>query len=68
MYFERWGLLAPPPGKASLPKDLPAQLFPQEYSSTRAEGVQHLAYGRSGVQETMKINHKHIGLFLTLQS
>jgi hypothetical protein len=34
MYFERWGLLAPPPGKASFLKNLPALLFPQRHYST----------------------------------
>src|SRR2546421_10902944 len=33
MYFKRWGLLAPPPRKVSLLKDLPTLLFLREYYS-----------------------------------
>jgi len=29
MYFERWGLLAPPPEKASFQKNITALLFPR---------------------------------------
>jgi hypothetical protein len=57
MYFKRWGLLAPPPGKVSLPKNLPAPLFPCWYYSTTIRGVQHAAFGRAGVQETVPLFH-----------
>jgi len=52
MYFERWGLLAPPPEKASFEKDLPALLSPQRYYNTTTRGVPAQAFRRSGVQET----------------
>jgi len=53
MYFERWGLLAPPPEKASFPKDLPTLLFPQGYYTSPIASVQLAACWRAGVQETV---------------
>jgi hypothetical protein len=52
MYFERWGLLTPPPGKASVPKNLFAQLSPQGYYTPEMTSVQLAAFWRAGVQET----------------
>jgi len=53
MYFKRWGLLAPPPEKASFPKNLLALLFLQEYYTSPITSVQHAAFWRAGVQETV---------------
>jgi hypothetical protein len=53
MYFKRWGLLAPPPGKVSFLKNILALLSPHGYYSTTVRGVQHAAYRRAGVQEAI---------------
>jgi hypothetical protein len=52
MYFERWGLLAPPPGKASFEKDLLALLSLRQYYTSPIASVQHAAFRHAGVQET----------------
>jgi hypothetical protein len=52
MYFERWGLLAPPPGKASVPKTILLCFSRQRYYTLLIASVQHAACRRAGVQET----------------
>jgi hypothetical protein len=57
MYFERWGLLASPPGKVSFLKNILALLFPHGYYTSPIASVQHAAYWRAGVQETVPLSN-----------
>ena len=56
MYFERWGLLAPPPGKVNSPKNRPALLFPQGYYSTMRRENTTSGVRRAGVQACKKLS------------
>jgi len=56
MYFERWGLLAPPPGKASLPKILLAQLFLYEYYAPSDQEVTNSGVRCAGVLACKKLS------------
>jgi hypothetical protein len=57
MYFERWGLLAPPSGKARSEGYVSLPAFPHQYYTSTVRGVQH---GRTGVLACKKLS-----LFLT---
>ena len=55
MYFKRWGLLAPPPGKASFLKDLPALLSPYKYYASNGQEVTSYGVRSAGVQACKKL-------------
>jgi hypothetical protein len=65
MYFERWGLLAPPSGKRASLKDMSALLPHMSTIPQPVTSVQRLAYGRAGVQETDSLLTRQ-GQFLSI--
>jgi hypothetical protein len=59
MYFERWGLLAPPLRKSELfKKNLLAHVSQQGYYTSRMTSVQLAAFRRAGVQEAIVLTIK----------
>jgi len=53
MYFERWGLLAPPPRKVSFPKICLLNFPNVDIITQTYKGVPPTAFGRAGVQEAV---------------